>query len=325
MKSILTFLFLLLFMAQTHARVWRVNSTPGINAPFKTAQQAHDSAAVLVGDTLYFESSGIEYGNLNMTKRLTLISSGWFLSQNPGLQYHVQSGLIGFISVRASAAGSVFHCNVNTINLESGANGCRVERCYFDYGSTDLSISSSNNVVIQNFIRGSVSLSFNTGNNLLSNNIILGRIDTYNLTTSATVSNNVLNGTGTSGTTLHNLIFQNNIINKAANYTFVNCTVRNNLAPNTTLPTGDGNKNSQSMAAVFVNANGITDGAFVLTGGNNPAIGAGLNGLNCGAFGGASPFLLGLQPAIPAIYQLTVPATASGASMNVTFSTKSNN
>ncbi|HMP94721.1 MAG TPA: hypothetical protein PKD90_17705, partial [Phnomibacter sp.] len=292
---------------------------------FRLAQQAHDSAAVVPGDTLYFESSSIEYGNLNMTKRLTIISSGWFLSGNPGLQYHVQSGLIGYVTVQASAAGSVLHCNVNTINIQSGANGCRVERCYFDYGGVDLTISSSNNIIIQNFIKGSISLNFNTGNNLIANNIILNRIDTYNLTTSATVSNNVINGTSTSGTTLHNLIFQNNIINKAATYNFVNCTVRNNLAPNTTLPAGDGNKNSQSMAAVFVNPNGSNDVAFTLIGGSNPAVGAGLNGVDCGAYGGASPFVRGLQPAIPAVYQLIVPPTASGASMNVSFSTKSNN
>jgi len=325
MKTIFSIVFFLLIFSGTQAKVWRVNSTPGIDAPFKTAQQAHDSVAVVAGDTLYFESSGIGYGSLNMTKRLTLISTGWFLSENQGLQYHVQPALLNFISVQASAAGSVFHCNVNTINLQAGANGCRIERCYFDYGGTDLTVSSSNNVIIQNFIRGSISLNFNTGSNLISNNIILQRIDTYNLTTSATVTNNVLNGSGSTGNTLHNLIFQSNIINKAATYTFQNCTVRNNICANTTLPAGDGNLNSQSMSAIFVNPNGTTDVAFTFIGGNNPAIGAGLNGINCGAFGGASPFLLGLQPAIPAIYQLTVPATASGATMNITFSTKSNN
>jgi hypothetical protein len=324
MKTFFTIIFSAT-ICHTHAKVWRVNTTPGVNANFTTAQAAHDNAQVVPTDTLYFESSGIGYGNLNMTKRLTLISTGWFLSENPGQQYHVQPALLNFVTVQGSAAGSVFHCNLNTINLQEGANGCRIERCYFDYGLTDLTVRSSNNVIIQNFIRGSVSLNFNTGNNLISNNIIMGRVDTYDLTTSATVSNNVLNGSSNSGTTLHNLIFQNNIINKTASYTFQNCTVRNNICANTTLPIGNGNLNSQSMAAIFVNPNGNTDGAFVLIGGSNPAVGAGLNGVNCGAFGGASPFLLGLQPAIPAIYQFIVPPTASGATMNVTFSTKSNN
>lgn len=324
MKTLLLLLAISLTTV-SFARVWRVNSTPGINAPFKTAQQAHDSAAVVAGDTLYFESSGIEYGNLVMTKRLTLISTGWFLSQNPGLQYHVQPAILRFVTVEPSAGGSVFHCNMNTINIKRGADGCRIERCYFNYGTNgSVDIASSNNVVIQNYVDGKISLSWNTGNNLISNNIVLYRIDTYDLTTSATVTNNVINSTSTVGTTLHNLIFQNNIINKTANYTFVNCTVRNNLAANTTLPAGNGNVNSVNMANVFVNNNGADDVSFVLKGGS-PAIGAGLGGINCGAFGGASPFLLGLQPAIPAIYQLTVPATASGASMNVTFSTKSNN
>ncbi len=326
MKTFLSITACLLIAVAAQARVWRVNSTPGVNAPFQTAQQAHNNADVVPGDTLYFESGGISYGNLTMNKRLTLISTGYFLSQNPGLQYHVQPALLGTVTVQASAAGSVFHCNMAQITLNAGADGCRIERCYFDFGGdSDIEILSSNNVVIQNLVRGSLYLYLNTGNNLISNNIILARIRTFNLTTSATVINNVINGTGTGGATLHNLIFQNNIINKAATYSFVNCTVRNNLAPNTTLPAGDGNKSNQSMAAIFVNPNGNTDGDFTLIGGNNPAVGAGLNGADCGAYSGASPFVRGLQAAIPAIYQLTVPATASGASMNITFSAKSNN
>jgi hypothetical protein len=323
MKPFLT-IFFAVTLLQTQAKVWRVNSTPGINAPFRLAQQAHDSAAVVAGDTLYFESSGIGYDDLNMTKRLTIISTGYFLSENSGLQYHVQPALIGRIDVQAIAAGSVFHCNAYKIVLQAGANNCRIERCFLDYVFNCIDVNSSNNIIIHNYLRGSLDLYANTGNNLISNNIIQKEVNTSNNSTSATVSNNVLNGGSATNQTLHNLIFQNNIINKTANYTFVNCTVRNNLAANTTLPAGNGNINSVNMANVFVNNNGITDGAFVLKAGS-PAIGAGLGGINCGAFGGASPFLLGLQPAIPAIYQLTVPATASGASMNVTFSTKSNN
>jgi hypothetical protein len=324
MKLILSITSILLFLNAAQAKVWRVNSIPGINAPFKTAQQAHDSAAVVAGDTLYFESSGIGYGNLSMTKRLTIISTGFFLSENPGLQYHVQPALIGSIDVQAGAAGSVFHCNAYSIDLKAGANNCRIERCFFDYVFECVAVNSSNNVIIHNYLRGYLNLYANTGNNLISNNIIQKEVRTTNNSTSATVSNNVLNGGFTSNQTVYNLIFQNNIINKTANYTFVNCTVRNNLAANTTLPTGNGNINSVNMASVFVNNNGTDDVSFVLKAGS-PAIGTGLGGINCGAFGGASPFLLGLQPAIPAIYQLTVPATASGASMNVTFSTKSNN
>lgn len=94
-----------------------------------------------------------------MTKRFTLISSGWFLKINPNLQYYGQPALFRFISVSVIAAGSLFHCIMNTINLARGANGCRTEHFYFDYGLTDITIRRSNNIIIQNYVKGRVSLS----------------------------------------------------------------------------------------------------------------------------------------------------------------------
>jgi hypothetical protein len=80
------------------------------------------------------------------------------------------------------------------------------------------------------------------------------------------------------------------------------------------------------MTTVFVNPSGNDDASFVLqTAGANPAVGTGAAGVDCGAYGGNTPFKRGLQAAIPAIYKLSAPAAPVGNTMNVVFSTKSNN
>jgi hypothetical protein len=94
----------------------------------------------------------------------------------------------------------------------------------------------------------------------------------------------------------------------------------------TGLPVGNGNVLNINMASVFVNPGALgssSDKDFKLKPGS-PAIGAGQGGTDMGAFGGSTPFVLGLQPAIPAITAITSPAAANASSINVTFSSKSN-
>ena len=125
---------------------------------------------------------------------------------------------------------------------------------------------------------------------------------------------------------INNCSFQNNIINKLGTFVFTNSIVENNIASNAALPAGGGNVNNVNMATVFVNPGGNTDVAFKLqTSIANPAAAAGVNGVDCGAYGGTAAFKPGLQPAIPAIYKLSAPATPAGNTMNITFSTRSNN
>jgi hypothetical protein len=62
-------------------------------------------------------------------------------------------------------------------------------------------------------------------------------------------------------------------------------------------------------------------GAVLNTG--SIAIGVGLNGFDCGAFGGPGPYVLSGMPPVPSIYTLVVPSPASGSSLLVTFSVTS--
>jgi len=67
------------------------------------------------------------------------------------------------------------------------------------------------------------------------------------------------------------------------------------------------------MTTVFVDLNGTLgysdDERYKLKAGS-PAIGAGVSGVDCGAFGGVTPYVLSGLPPFPRIYEATIPGTA---------------
>ena len=75
------------------------------------------------------------------------------------------------------------------------------------------------------------------------------------------------------------------------------------------------------MSTVFVGT-GSTDGQWKLIAGST-AIGAGVNGEDCGMFGGSNSYVLSGLPAIPAIYFFTAPAEG-GNQLPVKIKVKSN-
>ncbi len=324
MKKIISFTIVLAFLClNSSAKIWRVNNIPGVSADYTTPQLANDNVAVVDGDTIHIEPSITNYGNLTVSKRLTVISIGDFLPANPGVEYSPITGTItNLIINNVSASGSVFHCNMSSGGTIGNANNLRFERCRMQ-AAISFNISS-NNILLNNYLYAA---SFtNSNSNVISNNIF-----SYYLSIAATASATVVNNVffaelAAASQAMQNSTFQNNIINKLGSFTFTNSIVENNLASNTSLPAGGGNVNSVSMASVFVNPNGAVDTAFRLqTVVANPAQGAGVAGVDCGAYGGTSPFKPGLQAAIPAIYKLSAPAAPTGNTMNVTFSTRSNN
>lgn len=76
----------------------------------------------------------------------------------------------------------------------------------------------------------------------------------------------------------------------------------------------NGNQYNVDMATVFADFDGSleysTDAKWQLKAGS-PAIGAGTGGEDCGAFGGVTPYVLSGIPALPHIYDATIPSTAS--------------
>lgn len=322
------------------AKIWRVNNNVGITANFTTLQQANNDANVQNGDTVHLEPSLNSYGDLSLTKKLTIISIGQFNGINPNFQFSSAESFCRNIDItNANANGSVISVKYSGRLLVNSASVTNIS--FINCASTTPSnswcdetgwirIFQASNCIIQNCYAANIDVDNNAQNIIITNNIIGNSIQVTS-NSSSIISNNVIhavnfnNGCGIP--TINNSQVKNNIFNKGLQAShFVNCNVTNNYAPNGNLPqvSGDGNVNNMDMTTVFTSANGgFCDNCYKIKSGSS-ALTAGDQGQEIGAFGGSSPFKLAVQPAIPSIYKLQIPATPSGNTMTAIFSTRSN-
>jgi hypothetical protein len=341
------FLLSFLCVASLQARVIRLNNT-GINCV--NASECYTSWATAYasannGDTIHVEPSSISYGNTTITKRLVILGNGFFhgnatTNGNEGLQHNVsQSTFDNFIINGGSSNTVVKGINAQTsIQVASNLSdkienlviiGCRAG--YMHFNSTNnlfvsgLTISSGGNF---------------SGNSHANTNFYVGNSVLYQINTAATSNgifeNNIVYG----GSSLYsmqaqNCIVQNNIsVTLNMTHTFTNCTVRNNMAVDASAGQNfgvlDNNLVVADMTTVFEDFNNTSnsfssDSRWALKAAS-PAIATGYNGTNMGIFGGTSaPYRLSGMPNIPSIFKVVAPATTSGNTMNITFSTRVNN
>lgn len=313
MKSSLLSVAALFFSSLAMAGILRVNNNPGVDADYTSAQAAHDAA--FDGDTIYVEGSTISYGNLTASKKVYLIGPGYFLPQNPQTQANPSSAPFNTITFNAGSAGS-FMTGLDAGYVNIYENNLVIKRNYI-HGSYGLVINAnqSNILIVQNYMLsnssyGTVDLAGGCSNIIISNNYIENTYSTspcidMNVSASAVITNNVLKNT----TNLNNATFNNNII-ISGTYNAANTSAENNLCNATQIPAGMGNQQNVTMANVFVGT-GSTDGQWKLKAGS-PALAAGLNGEDCGMFGGNDPYVLSGVPAIPAIFYFSAPSSGSG-------------
>jgi len=345
MKALFTTCFaaaLVMFTSNALATVWRVNNnstTPSISANFTALSTAAGSALVLAGDTLYVEGSATSYGTLTLNKRLTIIGPGYFLASNDTTQAFQQRSIITSLTVNASAAGSVF-AGMTILNTTAAVNANDVvfDRCHFDHssGAPAIRINTGvlNTIIRRSFLHTSmftsepsIDILANCLNIVVDNNIIKcgnknstssGMAIRMNGTATAIIRNNTINGP----VNVSNAIFDNNI--HLTGYFIQNTTmvsVFNNIGNSTQFGTANGNQSSVNMTNVFTYGPGNEniDNHYSLKAGS-PALGAGVSGVDCGAFGGTNPYVLSGMPAIPAIFGVTlgsnVVTSASGLQIN---------
>jgi len=334
MKQFLTTTVVLIFTLSitTQAKIWRVNNTVGANADFSSISAAITTAAA--GDTIYVEGSSTNYSSITLTKRLVLRGPGYFLNEttpNPKTQFIKEIASMSSMTFNAGSKGSVvdgFVCNyvyladslitvqrnnIIGISIASGRSiaGDTIRNNYVTgyINGTSNSYKASGVVIYNNIIEGGINISSNLLNDY-----------------SAVVVNNnfIANNTSFACT---NFIFQNNIFNNPnfGSYTTSNIFV-NNIAANTGIPTGNNNQRNVPMTDVYEGWNASTgfstDGRFKLKAAS-PAVGAGtLNGVavDCGAFGGPAPYILSGMPAIPSIYELSMPSQVNSGTPSINIS-----
>ncbi len=338
MKKIALLAICILSFMISHAKIWRVNNVPGVSADFTTAQAAHNGAAA--NDTIYLESSPTSYGDLTTTKKLTWIGLGYFLTQNAGLEFQTNTGVISNLTVNPGSDGSVFeitigpfvNLNVNScanitflrcyigssITIGGASNHININQCYLEVGNGTMYIQPTSTqfgfVITNNIIRvNQIIINSNAYQVTFNNNTLFtngNAPNSSNIYDNATVSNNIFYGVST--TTLYDAGYPSNVTN--------NLWVQYN---NPTFVGSNGNIFASTFASVFVGGSS-PDGQYKLVAGS-PAIGTGAGNVDMGAYGSANPYVLSMIPAIPTIYQLSVPANATGNTLPSTVSTRANN
>lgn len=340
-KTIFTILLIVFTAWNADAKIWRVNNTPGVAADFKDLQDGIDAASA--GDTIYLEGSTAWYNLTTLTKKLTIIGTGYFLSgqfNNPGLQADGNSAIIGLLYIDSSASGSLLmgliindlrtknvdqtrtdnvtikRCKINTLIMTypdepAVLEGWKLEQCYL----IDVKIwPIARNWTIRNniFIYGFIMVHSGNFGNIVRNNVIANRVE------------------------LANCYFANNILK--SNYVdLTNMIVKNNLAIG--YPSGfayyagtDGNSAGYTHDQIFQGASaGSYDGQYVLAAGS-PAVGAGLTvgsvtSPDAGAFGGPDPYRLSGIPPIPTFFSASIPTLIApgSATVSITISARNNN
>ncbi|MEO7308985.1 MAG: hypothetical protein ABIX01_01195 [Chitinophagaceae bacterium] len=339
MKKVILLTSFSVTLLTVQAKIWRVNNVPGVTADFTTAQAAHNGAAA--NDTIYLESSPTSYGDLTTTKKLTWIGLGYFLPQNPGLQFHSNAGFVSGTLVSPGSDGSVFEFNQSGFPgnfIINSSSNITLLRCYIE-GSVLINGSSNHITITQSYLNvgnGTMNISpssqqfgFTITNNIIRTNQNIINQNAYQVTfnnntvfsggntpnngniyDNATIGNNIFYGVST--TTLYDAAYPSNVTN--------NLWVQYN---NPTFVGTNGNIFTANAATAFV-LGSSPDGQYKLAAGS-PAIGTGAGNVDMGAYGGANPYVLSMIPAIPTIYRLAVPANATGSTLPSTVSTRANN
>lgn len=339
MKKLLTLSAMILICSVTaSAKCWRLNPDPNSGADCFNSLSIPYIEGLQSGDTILADPG--TYGSLNLgsIQNLTVIGTGYLLSDNKGWP--------------EAKAAMFYHCNMpdNTTIIgceftgnvgDSPGNYCTVIRCKVDWdmgvgegclvqqcivgGRIMLGSKSVARNNISHGICGRSGIQYQTANCIIENNTMVGKgmwYSPYNLLLGGFHSSNIKNnifiiedGGETfeeNGVTMrryerpllfeNNNIYENNVLSATSDYS--------NQAYSYNYFVGATSENT------FVNE-GSADAKWQLKEGS-PAKKAATHGGDCGAFGGATPYVLSGRPyKRPHIAQLHVPAKPTDGKVTV--------
>lgn len=358
-KTILMGMAALMLCGTVNATSWRVCSKPEAGANFISVADAVASNLVFAGDTLYVEPGHVEYAKLTLNKQLIIIGPGFLFDDNninsmnptPASFSGVQYGT----GIEITAVGTkIIGCCISH-EVEIKANNVELEGCLLNGGVEMGRIGST----IRGCFFNNCNLSSNsyhiatTETALIENNIINGTIGGYyqdNCWYNCVFRNNVVvtSHTGHIFGSLNNCeVYNNIIINTSNGYTtqtvnqitdttwnrnktidhYTSCNIHNNIFSSTS--------NTNFLNCVFnaavenvliwYNANSEEEKYKHIA--NGPAVGAGVNGTTCGAYGqvngGRAYQPAGIPQYRPYIYDANIDETPSSSNtINASFKIK---
>ncbi|MBK9255359.1 MAG: hypothetical protein IPM42_07725 [Saprospiraceae bacterium] len=316
------------------------NTSTGVTTQYTTLQAA--VTAAVDGDIIYLYPSSTSYGSATINKRLTIIGPGYLVAQNPSLMIntYVSNGVVDNLTFAAGSNGTLITgVDINQININGQANiaitrskirldvnidntnNILFEGCYFEWNaSNDHKIIGNNNNTL--LIRNNIFVNTNNNNGGWFDIVISANSNSI-------IENNVFRWTiQVQNSIVRNNIFLSNSTNPIQNIGSGNSFLNNILVMN---QIGLGNTNIINVPEATICEGHPTQGArsfddrFMLKSGS-PAIGAGVGGIDCGAFAGPTPYKLSGIPLVPLIYQVNAPTTGNAATgINVNVKIRANN
>jgi hypothetical protein len=345
------------------AKSWRVNhdTTTGANfASIKAAMDAKDAEnnyLVNEGDTLYLDPGMISTEAATISRRVTIIGTGYMRASSPHQFAHVSHALT--ITAEGTKIEGLW-CG----NIFLKATNITIERCYStgnlltDDGSTNYKHTGI--VIRQCYITGQIGSNSSTSNNYymtnatIENNIIRSSSGSTSSTSpihnlyGCDVRNNyvIYNGTDSDPYAISGAInshFYNNILFNSYNIEKVinvgpTCISNNNIYSSSPIASDD-----ESADPIRVDDNNnyrlgsATESEIFAMSGNNderyselkegsPAIGFGVDGVDCGPTGGLYPYVVSGLPAYHPYYTNAVfSKTSDGTGINVSLKIKMQN
>jgi hypothetical protein len=331
------FLFTFLGLAFVNiiiANTYIVSNVPGFPANYNNLQTCVNAA--VNGDIVIVQGSGTNYGDITVTKRLTIMGPGYFLNQNPQTQAVLASAKINSIFFKDGSGGSILQGMEVTGNTPYGYTG----GCWGNAsGSYSIKIDSAAVTCIANYWTDWIQISNSTGTIIKGcyGNSIIGYENISDLHVDNTIFINAyfnnaavnnclfyyaLDGGGSS--CVDNCVFKNNIISQSSTgyFSFGTSSFSNNIFTFDPLGANVGNNlvnvNPATLFVGFPNQGGNSlDGKFRLKSGS-PAIGNGEGGIDIGPFGGSSPYQLSGISLHPNIWFVNMPTVGtSGGGLQV--------
>ena len=316
-------LILLFYPSNLEATIITVDNSANSSGAFKELPAAINAAAV--GDTIHIIGSNTSYGNITISKRLTLLGSGYNPPNQLGLKSQVGTIILGVNSIGnniSSTKISGLLINQITYNFNSLIGNITIERCEIT-GTISMPNANGDGWTLQNNIINSISIN-NNASCAIRNNIIKSFISNSNEPSVAILNNLFVNQTNTGNVfaNVQHAIIINNIFYKGRSPQ--GCTLsdfRNNitfLTSNNALPYGNnsGSNNQVNVDPQFANApNGPFqfDYDYRLTSGS-PGQNAATDGTDIGIYGSSRPFPIGgpvpyltsAPPRVPQVMELNI-------------------
>lgn len=331
------------FISSSFATVHVVNNAGPGDFPSVTAAVT----AAAAGDTLYLVGSPTSYGNITLTKRLTLIGPGYFLEQNPNTNQNKMRAIIGYLYLQPALPLAE-----PTRDFNSGAAGSHIMGLQFD---NEVRVYV-NNVIIERCHAHSVMGQVFGGQ--YPSNVTVSRciIQFYVQNMEASLIQNSMisyQGSYESLTNVRNSIVKNCKIYSAPASDNPNTAFRNMIMNTVTVLSGQSPENVKFCVFTVANGAGYSPGIGNIFSASNttmyitpaPAaldasyqLGASSAALNAGRldddttptdagpFGGLTPYVLSGLPSLPIVYEITAPNAVNAADgLPVTIKVKANN